>query len=152
VATATRKITPAQALTAEELVRMSPKALDDLFRASEAGPTPSGVGEGTPIVAPGTPIAAPLTLLLRLAWRGKVFHSGELRNRIGPLGVQAVRAAVRRDKSWLDGQPAIILDYSRSSLPFRPIRDEIRLVAPKLYLGIVWWRRTRTIHFALTFR
>lgn len=154
MATATRTIAPAPPLTAADLLPMSSSALDDLFRASPAGPTPSGVAEGTPIVAPGTPVAAPLTRVLRLAWRGKVFHPADrdLNNRIGPLGVEAIRATVRREDSWLDGGETIVLDYSRGSLPFRPIRDEIRLVAPDLYLGIVWWWRTKTIYFALTFR
>jgi hypothetical protein len=31
------------------------------------------------------------------------------------------------------------------------IRDEIRLVSPGLYLGLVFWDKTRTIHFALQF-
>jgi hypothetical protein len=158
VATATRlriqPTGPERAITATDLPRKSQRALDDLFRASPAGPMPVGVADGTPIVAPGTPVAAALVPLLRLAWRGKVFRAAdnELRNRIGPLGIQAIRATVFRESSWLDGHEAIVLDYSRSSPPFRPIRDEIRLVAPGVYLGVVWWWRTKTINFALTFR
>jgi hypothetical protein len=31
------------------------------------------------------------------------------------------------------------------------IRDEIRLVAPGVYLGIAFWDRTKVINFALQF-
>jgi hypothetical protein len=132
---------------------MSQRTLDDLFSRSSAGPTPSGVGGGTVIVAPGTPVASGLGSLLGLVWRGKVFYAerGDLLNRIGPLGVLLARAQVYRDASWMDGREAIVLDYSVSSLPFRAIRDEIREVAPGLYLGVVYWVGTKTINFALQF-
>jgi hypothetical protein len=45
-----------------------------------------------------------------------------------------------------------VLDYSKTALA-RKIRDEIRLVDPvnRIYLGIVWWGKKRTIDFALKF-
>ena len=33
----------------------------------------------------------------------------------------------------------------------RQVRDEIRLVGPNTYLGIVYWKKTKTIDFALEF-
>jgi hypothetical protein len=133
---------------------MSQRELDDLFMGSPAGPTPSGVGDGRAIVAPGTPVEVGLQPLLHLAWRGKVFYPEReaLLNRVGPFGMLLARARVYRDASWLDGQEAIVLDYSVSSFPFRPIRDEIREVASGLYLGVVYWVGTKTINFALRFR
>jgi hypothetical protein len=44
-----------------------------------------------------------------------------------------------------------VLDYSRTSLVAKHIRDEIRQIDPGTYLGIVYWDKTRTIHFALQF-
>ncbi|MGI8729918.1 MAG: hypothetical protein ACR2LK_08005, partial [Solirubrobacteraceae bacterium] len=73
----------------------------------------------------------------------------DLLNRILPIGLRAVRAKVYREESWFDGKDAIILDYSKSSLLARGIRDEIREVAPGLYLGIVYVRRMKTINFVL---
>ena len=141
-------------LTLTSLVQMSQRQLDDLFASSPAGATPAGVAEGRGIVAPGTPVGAGLQPLLRLAWRGKVFYPErhDLLNRIGPLNVLLARAQVYRDVSWSDGREAIVLDYSISSLPFRAIRDEIREVAPGLYLGVVYWTGRKTINFALQFR
>ena len=140
-------------LDAGQLLAMDQKQLDALFRASPAGPTPEGVAEGTVIAGAGTPAARALAPLLGLAWRGKVFYEPEhdLLNRILPIGLRAVRASVYRDKSWFDGKQTIVLDYSQSLLPARSIRDEIREVAPGLYLGIVYVRRMKTINFALRF-
>jgi hypothetical protein len=53
--------------------------------------------------------------------------------------------------SWLDNQPAIILDYSKTSLVARSVRDEIREVGPGTYLGIVYIGHTKTINFVLQF-
>jgi hypothetical protein len=49
-----------------------------------------------------------------------------------------VRAEVSVGPSWLDDRPCVVLDYSRSSVVAGWIRDEIREVAPGLYLGLVW--------------
>jgi hypothetical protein len=74
-----------------------------------------------------------------------------LRNRIGPLGVLAIRATVRYEESLLDGRRAIVLDYSRDVLAHY-IRDEMREVAPRLYLGIVYLNGRKTVNFALDFK
>ena len=44
-----------------------------------------------------------------------------------------------------------MLDYSETSLVAHWIRDEIRLIAPDTYLGIVFWERAKLINFALQF-
>jgi hypothetical protein len=51
----------------------------------------------------------------------------------------------------LDQKQAIILDYSKTSLLAHWIRDEIRLVVPGLYLGIVYWDGHKILNFALHF-
>jgi hypothetical protein len=105
-------------------------------------------------VRPGSDLAEPAAKLLHLiAWKGKVFDpdKGELLNEVGPFGWKAVRAKVYKDESWLDGEQSIVLDYSGTSLVAHWIRDEIRLVAPRTYLGIVYWERTKILDFALEF-
>jgi hypothetical protein len=141
-------------LTAVDLLDMSHDELDDLFRASPAGPIPSGEGQGTVIFAPDTPVAEVAAKLAHLiAWHGKVFdpEKGELRNEVGPLGVLAIRAKVFLGESWFDHEDAIILDYKDTSLVAHWIRDEIRLVAPGLYLGIVYWDDDKILNFSLQF-
>jgi hypothetical protein len=140
-------------LDAPALLQMSQQELDDLFRASPAGPIPKGVGNGEAIVLPGTPLAGALASTLGLLWRGKVFFPKrkDLLNRILPFGLRAVRARVYRQDSWFDHRETIVLDYSKTSVLAHYIRDEIREVAPNLYLGIVYWGHTKTINFALDF-
>jgi hypothetical protein len=141
-------------LTAVNLLKMSQDELDELFRASPAGPIPAGEGEGTAIFAPDTPVSDVAAKLAHLiAWKGKVFYParGELRNEIGPTGVHAIRAKVYYGESWFDQKEAIVLDYRETSLLAHWIRDEIRLVAPGLYLGIVFWDKHKILDFALQF-
>jgi len=142
-----------KSLDVRKLFAMNQEQLDKLFRSSSAGRTPEGVADGTVIAGAGTPAARLLAPLLGLAWQGKVFYGSDhdLLNRILPIGLRAVRARVYRDSSWFDGKEAIILDYSKSSLLARSIRDEIREVAPGLYLGIVYIRRRKTVNFVLRF-
>lgn len=138
----------------QQLLSMSQVELDELFSAQEAGPVPSGEAKGIAIVAPGTVFNANIAQAINLfAWQGKVFDAETmtLRNRILPFGLNAVIASIRLEDSWLDGKPCIVLDYSKTSVVAQWIRDEIRLIAPDLYLGKVYWQRTRLIDFALDF-
>jgi hypothetical protein len=140
---------------APDLIDMSQAELDDLFRSAEPGPIPDGEGDGTVIFAPDTPVSDTAAKLAHLlAWKGKVFDAaaGELRNEIGPTGALAIRAKVYVEDSWFDGKPAIVLDYSKTSLVAHWIRDEIRQVAPGLYLGIVYWDDDKILNFSLQFR
>ena len=137
-----------------QLLKMSQKELDDLFKASEAGPIPEGQGDGTAIIAPGTAMSPHIAKIINLfSWQGKVFDAakGQLKNRILPFGLNAIIAKVYKAPSWLDQKECIVLDYSDTSLVAHWIRDEIRLVQPKLYLGKVYWDKTRLIDFALQF-
>jgi hypothetical protein len=139
-------------IDAEQLLHMTQAQLDDLFRASPAGPIPQGDVDGTVLIAPGTDLSDTAARLVHLiAWQGKVFDpaSGTLKNKILPEGEQAIVAQVYRSASWFDGKECIVLDYSRTSLVAHWIRDEIRLVAPGLYLGLVFWERDRILDFAL---
>jgi len=143
-------------VTAEGLRRMSRRELDDLFRSSPAGPVPDGRARGTALVLPGRWIDPLIQGTLRLlVWRGKAFRTdggaGHLRNLISPFSLRLFEARVYRDRSWFDGAEAVILDYSKSSVLVRPIRDEIRQVRPGLYLGQVFLGRRRVILFMLEF-
>jgi hypothetical protein len=145
-------VTPAPQLDVPALLDMSAQQLDELFTSSPAGPIPSGECDGTAIAAPGTEFAEIAAKLAHhLAWKGKVFdpERGELRNRITPFDLHAIAAKVSRGDSWFDQKECIVLDYSETSLIAHWIRDEIREVADGLYLGLVFWKRTRILYFSL---
>jgi hypothetical protein len=142
------------ALDVQQLLGMTQAQLDDLFTKSPSGDIPEGEANGTAIVAPGTKFSPEIARFVNLfAWQGKVFDpkTGTLKNRITPFGLNAIIAEVYKGASWLDSKECIVLDYSKTSLVAHWIRDEIRLIAPRLYLGKVYWDKARLIDFALQF-
>jgi hypothetical protein len=139
---------------ADALVRMSRQELNELFKRSPAGPIPIGDSTGTAIAVPGTLTARVLRRVARwFFWQGKVFdpQTKGLLNKVGPFSTRAIPATVYIDKSWLDGEDAVIIDYSNSWKAARMIRDEIRLVQPGVYLGKVWLKSSESIFFVLQF-
>jgi hypothetical protein len=141
-------------IVADQLLGMSRKQLDDLFREHTAGAIPEGEGRGTVLIRLGRTISSFISRIVhRLAWQGKVFdpRRGELRNEVSPYGIREVRARVYKAPSWFDQKECIVLDYSHTSFIARRVRDEIREVSPGVYLGIVFFGRKKTINFALTF-
>jgi len=138
-----------------ELLKMSGDDLDALFSASPPGPIPSGEAEGTAIVAPGSSKTDEIAAFVNaFAWQGKIFDpaNGTLVNHLGPAGTEAILAKVYVGKSLIDGKDCIVLDYSKTSLAARHIRDEIRMVGPNTYLGPVYWDNKKLFYFALHFK
>ncbi len=138
-----------------QLLQMTNEQLDQLFSSSPAGEIPDGPAKGTAIIAPGTKFSQDIAELVNLfAWQGKTFDAkrGVLRNRILPIGLNAIIATVYKGESWFDKKECIVLDYSETSLVARWIRDEIRSAGPNFYLGRVYWDKTPLIHFALQFQ
>ncbi len=144
-------------LTARQLLKRNASELDTLFAASPAGPIPEGEATGAAIACSGTWFARLIAWFARwFLWQGKVFDPTQrcLRNRITPFGFTAIKADVYPGESWFDGRDCIVIDYSKTSLVARFIRDEIRLVAPGLYLGQVYLgqRRRPILKFSLSYQ
>jgi len=143
------------ALVEQDLVTMSADELDELFRKSPAGEIPEGEANGQVLLGSErdrlSETAAQVAHLV--AWQGKVFdrEKGLLVNKVGPFGTELIRARVYKEPSWFDGNETIVLDYSDTSVVARWIRDEIREVAPHLYLGLVFWDDDKILHFSLKF-
>jgi hypothetical protein len=138
-----------------QLLDMTQTELDELFRASPPGDIPAGSAEGTAIIAPGTRYTDNIARIINIfGWQGKVFDAqkGVLKNKVSPFGIEAIVARIYKDKSWLDGEECIVLDYSETSVLAHYIRDEIRLIGPGFYLGKVYWGKERLIDFCLQFQ
>jgi hypothetical protein len=146
-------------LDARQVLYMTSKQLDELFLRSVAGPIPTGESNGTMILpfGTGTRFARLVAVVVHAVhWKGKIFYpeQGMLYNKVSPLGIKVEKARVYTEASWLDGREAIIVDYSTTaSFISRGARDEVRQVAPGLYLGIVYSRKTRKrlFYFLLEF-
>ena len=129
--------------------------LAKIFGSGVAGAIPNGRGKGTVLIGTGGPLARlAATLAYAFAWRGKVVNAreGRLKNLVTPLAIRAIEAAVYKQDSWYDGETCIVLDYSKTSFVARKIRDEIREIAPGVFLGLVFWGRRHVLDFALDFR
>jgi hypothetical protein len=126
---------------AEDLTRMSWADLECVYRQAEPGHTPSGFAEGRVVYCPDVFLAGAKSGLTHLLWRGKLFcpDEGTLVNQW--RGLQAIHANVSPGPSWLDGKPAIILDYSSTSRVWSDVHDEMREVSPGVYLGAMYLRR-----------
>lgn len=126
--------------TLDDLARLSPGQLDALFGQAGPGAIPSGKVRGMPLVRPGTRGAVAMSRSGRVLWQGKVLHPEEgcAVNRF--FGVRSVPGRLGYGNAWYDGRPAIVLDYADTSRVYAPYRDEIREVAPGLYLGLMYDR------------
>ena len=145
---------PTAPVTSRDLVHSRRSELTALFRASPAGPVPDGRGAGTVLLGTGGPLSVIAAGLARaLLWRGKIVdaRAGRLRNLVSPLEVRSFIAQVDQRPSWVGGEPCTVLDYSRTSRLARAVRDEIREVAPRLYMGPVFLGRRHVLDFALDF-
>lgn len=137
-------------------LRLSRSELDDMYMHANTSSLPQGDTRGTAILA-GSPFPILFAKMAHLiAWQGKVFDvfapsfdSGVVVNKVSPLGLNLIVAKTYKGPSWMDGEETIIIDYSSTSLFASQIRDEIREVTPGLYLGKVWWGKTRILDFAL---
>ena len=124
-----------------ELLKMTNEQLDDCFKSGAPGPIPNGEAKGTAIVAPGTVFNKETAELISIfTWKGKTFdaQAGVLRNKITVFGINAIVAKVYQGASWFDNKDCVVLDYSETSMVAHWVRDEIRLISPNLYLGLVY--------------
>jgi hypothetical protein len=136
------------------LVPAKRSELARLFGSGRVGDIPDGHGRGTVLLGTGGIIARlAAAVCYALAWRGKVVNApaARLKNILTPFDIQAIEAAVYKQASWYDGDPCIVLDYSKTSFVARQIRDEIREIAPGVFLGLVFWGHRHLLDFTLDF-
>jgi len=131
---------PAGGLDLASLRRMSEAELQALYRQGSVAGLPAGRVRGTVLPAPGTRRNAAMSVGARLIWQGKIVEEGgEIAvNRF--FGVPSIRGRLYQGESWFDGGPSLILDYAGTSRVYARNRDEIRLIGPGLYLGMMHTR------------
>jgi hypothetical protein len=127
-----------ETLSLERLSQLSWEELDCLYRRAQPGRPPCGVVEGRAIYDKARKLSAFRSAGTNALWLGKDFHpeQGMLINR-WKFG-KAIKAEVYPGVSLIDGGPALVADYRQSSFIWRNVRDEIREVAPGLYLGVMF--------------
>lgn len=125
-----------------DLARLTPAELEALYARSAPGTIPRSRVKGLALLKPGSKLGPSLSRGAAIAWQGKVFAPDGSSSVNRFFGVRAVRAQVSYGPSWRDGNPAIILDYSQTSKVYERYRDELREVAPGIYLGLMFDRGT----------
>jgi hypothetical protein len=155
---ATTTTRPARELELDDLAAMTTDELTALYRRGTV-PDTLAVLDGKPTCRMLTAVGAlgrgttantlrALARSTRFPWAGKSFHassSGE------GTGINRVRLAgtrewfpfdTRIEPSAIDGEPCIVLDYDKPENPWfiRKVHDELREVAPGLFLGPAMWK------------
>jgi hypothetical protein len=147
---------PVPSITLDTLLQMSPAQLEALYGQGTATAIPEGRIRGTAILSPGTRRTRTLSRGARLMWQGKVIEPGQTSAVNRFFGVRIVRGQVYQGPSWLDGGSSLVLDYSQTSYVYANNRDEIRQVAPGLFLGLMYDRTSNppelVMYFALESR
>jgi hypothetical protein len=125
----------------DDLVTLSASQLEQLYCQSGPGCAPTGKVVGRALY-PDSHFPKARSNAARLAWQGKVFYpeTSTATNRF--FGVKVIKGNVYVGPSWLDGAASMILDYEGTSRIYGNYRDEIRQVAPDLYLGLMYDRTT----------
>ena len=129
-------------VTLDQLLGMTPAQIENVYRQGTAVAIPAGRVRGTALLAPGTRRARAVSRGSRLLWQGKVIEQGEATAVNRFFGVRVIRGQLYQGPSWLDGGPSLVLDYSQTSRIYADNRDEIRQVAPGLFLGLMYNRTT----------
>jgi len=161
--------------TLDSLAALSSSELDALYRAARVSSTmhaADGALVGRMLAVRNLPgvLAKPLRRFAAsrsFVWEGKTFRAESEIRGVGHNRVSIPRALGRQalfpfetlfGPSAIDGKPTLILDYDLDANPayIRHIHDEIREVAPGLFLGPAMWKgeraKTLVVWFALDSR
>jgi hypothetical protein len=141
----------ATALSLGRLARLGWPELECLYRASEAGVIPEGYTRGKAIYCPCSRLAGLRSRMTGVLWHGKVFDGATCSLVNQWCGFRAIRARVYYGPSRLDGKTSIVMDYAGTSRVWADVRDEVREVAPGLYLGLMYRGKGPEPEFKLFF-
>jgi hypothetical protein len=131
---------PDACLTLERLQRMGPDELHKLFVHAEVGRPLVGQAYGRVLCLCDKRLPRLKVRLANAAWRGKsATEDGWFTNRwIGNR--DAISSCYVIGPSWVDGRPAVVMEYPPGTPLFENTHDELREVAPGLYLGPLYDR------------
>ena len=128
---------PAAISSRKEIYTATKCQLLDWYRKSDNITPPTGFIPGRVLPFPGKRINKPVSTIMHLTvWQGKVFCTNEsMINKM--FGVKMAPGVVGVENGFLDGRPSITINYPKS-LIFGAYRDEIREIAPGIYLGLMY--------------
>lgn len=140
-----------ETITLKKLVRMDCEQLAALYRQLPPACLETGYYEGRAIYKAGSPITVPAAGAIRVLWQGKHIDMCQLVMTNKVLGGKGVRAAIYEGVSYMDGGPSLIMDYGPFGSFAANARDEVREVAPGLYLGAMYIHKKCGAKFSMFF-
>jgi hypothetical protein len=131
---------PQCCLSLEQLEHMSCCELENLFKNAEVGAPLVGCARGRLVYLADHFLPKVKLRVAKTVWEGKsASEDGSFVNLWA--GNRAwIGSHYCIGPSWLDGRPAIIMEYPPGTKLFWNMHDELREVAPGLYLGPVYNR------------
>ena len=127
-------------LNIDSLGKMSASQLEELYRNGKVFEPRDGYLKGRAFPKPDKLGHQLRSEAIGLVWKGKNIYTKEaiMLNQVGKK--QKVAASISKEESWLDGKPSVIFDYASGPKWAQKARDEVREIAPGLYLGIMYFR------------
>lgn len=124
----------------DDLQSLSVEQLTDLYRRCDIGRPITGVADGRLLCLTDPKFPRLKVRMARTVWRGKgACENGYFTNRwIG--GIDWIDSHYVVGPSWVDGKPAVLMEYAPKTPLFANMHDELREVSPGLYFGPVYER------------
>jgi hypothetical protein len=120
-------------LTPRDLQQLDCHQLDAIFSKGTACHSPIGLGRGRILLRVDGKMPRLRAKLQGLVWKGKFFSpDGTFTNQWA--GFRAIASHVAIGPSWYDGRPCVVLDYPPDAPIFGNARDELREIAPGVWL------------------
>ena len=126
-------------LTLRYLQKASECELNRFFEQAAPGPIPVGYARGQVLRMTDAKLPRLQARLASSIWKGKHFEEDGAFINQWP-GFQALRSKAEFGTSWHDGKPAIVIEYPPNTPLFGNNRDELREIAPGLYLAKLYER------------
>lgn len=123
-----------------DLKKLSACQLHDLYTRAELGTLPSGDLDGAVLHWDRRFLPRVKVWSSNLAWRGKSFFDDTCFINRWICNIRWIDSRYTIGPSWMDGRPAILMDYPPGTPLLGNVHDEIREVAPGLYLGVLYDR------------
>jgi|GEM_PF-4364999 len=115
----------------------TPAQLEELFRTGTAAPIPAGKYAGKVVWVDDALLPRVRGKMQGVIWKGKHFTGDDaFTNRF--VGFEALPSVGRMEASWIDGQPAYVLEYPPNYPIFGKNRDEMRQISEGVWLGRIW--------------
>jgi hypothetical protein len=127
-------------LTLDYLRHLSPDELHQLFTDAEVGRPLVGVARGRLLCTTDRHLRRIKVGLSNAFWRGKAAQEDGAFVNCWIGGVQVLDSHYVIGPSWVDGRPALLFDYAPGTPLFGNMHDEVREIAPGLYLGPIYDR------------